>query len=83
MLEKWQFQVSSYHIIGFLIYVQVQGPHPHQWAPFREKVFGSVLADRVGRVIRNTGFFSWPYLIVIGPRGITKTQMSLGKCRVC
>ena len=22
-------------IIGFLIYVQVQGHHPHQWAPFQ------------------------------------------------
>ena len=25
-----------YHIIiGILIYVQVQGHHPHQWAPFQ------------------------------------------------
>ena len=28
--------VCSYHIIiGFLINVQVQGHHPHQWAPFQ------------------------------------------------
>ena len=26
---------SSYIIIGFLINVQVQGHHPHQWAPFQ------------------------------------------------
>ena len=29
-------QGHSYHIIiGFLINVQVQGQHPHQWAPFQ------------------------------------------------
>ena len=28
--------IISYHIInGFLINVQVQGHHPHQWAPFQ------------------------------------------------
>ena len=28
--------VTYYHIIiGFLINVQVQGQHPHQWAPFQ------------------------------------------------
>ena len=26
---------SSYIIIGFLINMQVQGQHPHQWAPFQ------------------------------------------------
>ena len=26
---------KSHHIIGFLINVQVQGHHPHQWAPFQ------------------------------------------------
>ena len=30
------FYKKSYHIIiGFLINVQVQGHHPHQWAPFQ------------------------------------------------
>ena len=27
--------IISYIIIGFLIKVQVQGQHPHQWAPFQ------------------------------------------------
>ena len=28
------YKIISYHI-GFLINVQVQGQHPHQWAPFQ------------------------------------------------
>ena len=31
------FLIVEYHIIiiGFLINMQVQGHHPHQWAPFK------------------------------------------------
>ena len=28
-------EVKYIYIIGFLINVQVQGHHPHQWAPFQ------------------------------------------------
>ena len=36
VMKKGSDQPFSYIIIiGFLIYVQVQGHHPHQWAPFQ------------------------------------------------
>ena len=37
LLQASSHDVTKYHhiIIGFLINVQVQGHHPHQWAPFQ------------------------------------------------
>ena len=34
-IPKIEFIAYHHIIIGFLINVQVQGHHPHQWAPFQ------------------------------------------------
>ena len=34
-----------YFIIGFFINVQVQGHHPHQWAPFPGNWLAARIAD--------------------------------------
>ena len=65
-------------IIGFFINVQVQGQHPHQWAPFQ--IAGLLhawqISHQISRYVYHEGW--WPRASTLCNPSLSAVSMSLG-----